>query len=414
MTRNYYFLLSGFFISTIGDWFYQLALPLLIYDLTHSAMSMAVTYGLAYAPWLLFLPFGGVIADRVDRRRLLVLGDLSSALIVGALVLLVLVYSQSGWLIWVIYPLAFALAAVSPLYHPAFQSYVPGLVENQHLPQANSWMQSAENIVVVLGPLIGGLLIASLGSTSALFVDMLSFFASALFIAVIRAKSKQDQRPASASPSVWEPLKEGFRYVWKRPVLRYGSFLFLATNFATTLIQATFIYFLVNFLRFSAFQIGLTFAFTGVGAFVGAVTAPWILKRFPAGHILLTTTMGAGVATAFLFFAHNVFAVGIPWAIVLALSTVNIVTWFTLRQQTVPGYLLGRVIATTRLIAFFSIPFAAVVGGWLLASTQNMYLIIGIAALLRIVVGGAGFFSPLASKQVQAPDLTEVSLPSSS
>ncbi|HEU5380338.1 MAG TPA: hypothetical protein VFV38_33350, partial [Ktedonobacteraceae bacterium] len=113
MTRNYYFLLSGFFISTIGDWFYQLALPLLIYDLTHSAMSMAVTYGLAYAPWLLFLPFGGVIADRVDRRRLLVLGALSSALIVGALVLLVLVYSQSGWLIWVIYPLAFALAAVS-------------------------------------------------------------------------------------------------------------------------------------------------------------------------------------------------------------------------------------------------------------------------------------------------------------
>jgi MFS family permease len=411
MTRNYYFLLGGFFISTIGDWFYQLALPLLVYDLTRSALSMAVTYGLAYAPFLLLLPFGGVIADRVDRRRLLVFGDLSSAIIVGLLTLLVLVYSHSGWIIWVIYPLAFALAAVSPLYHPAFQSYVPCLVEDQQLPQANSWMQSAENMVVVLGPLTGGLVIAFIGSTSALFIDMLSFFASAVFIAVIRINVKQEALQPPSSSSLLEPLKEGFRYVWGRPILRYGSFLFLGTNFASTLIQATFIFFLASILHFNPFQIGLTFAFTGVGALGGAIIAPWLLKRFSAGHILLSTTIGAGVTTALLFFAQNVFTVGIPWAIVMALSTVNIVTWFTLRQQTVPSHLLGRVIATTRLIAFFSIPLAALVGGWLLATTQNMYLIIGIAALLRIVVGGLGFFTPLANKQVKM--LEKVNLPSS-
>src|SRR5690349_3262656 len=78
MTRNYYLLLGGYFISSVGNWLYQLALPLLVYEITHSPLSMAVTYGLAYLPYVFFLPVGGVIADRVDRRRLLIFGDATS------------------------------------------------------------------------------------------------------------------------------------------------------------------------------------------------------------------------------------------------------------------------------------------------------------------------------------------------
>ena len=409
MRRNYYLLLSGFFISTIGDWLYQLAVPLLIYHLTHSAMSMALIYGLAYTPYLFFLPLGGVIADHINRRRLLFWGDLSSAIIVGVLTLLVLIAAHSNWLIWVIYPIVFVLASVSPIYHPAFQSYVPHLVDEEHLPQANSWLQSAENVVVVLGPLTGGILIAILGTTSALFADMLSFLGSALLIAMIPHRSKHDvvQSPRS---SLLQPLWEGCQYVWQTPVLRYGSLLFLITNFATTLIQANFIYFLTNMLRFNTLLLGLTFALTGIGALVGALLAPWFLKRFQPGHILLGTTIGAGVMTALLFVAHTVVTVSLPWAAVTGLATINVVTWFTFRQRVVPDHLLGRVIAITRLIAFFSIPIASFVGGGLLASTQNMYLLIGLAALLRILVGSAGFFTPLARRPIQAP--VEVSLPS--
>lgn len=397
MNRNYYLLLGGFFISTIGDWFYQLALPLLIYDLTHSAISIAVTYGLTYAPYLFLLPFGGVIADRIDRRRLLIFGDLSSTIIVGVLTLLISIYAHSGWIIWVIYPFAFALAAVSPLYHPAFQSYLPSLVDDQYLPQANSWLQSAENLVVVLGPLVGGVVIIILGPTLALFIDTLSFLGSALLLTMIRAQVPQEVvRPSNSS--LLDPLREGFQYVWKEPILRYGSFLFLGTNFATTLIQANFIFYLAGTLAFNPFQIGLTFAFTGIGALGGALVAPWLLKRFQPGPTLLTTTICAGLITFSLFGARDVFTVSIPWAITTALSTINIVTWFTLRQRTVPSHMLGRVIATTRLIAFVSIPVAAFVGGAFLASTQNMFLIFGAAALLRTIAGGLGFFTPLASR----------------
>lgn len=395
MTRNYYLLLSGFFVSTIGDWFYQLALPLLIYQLTRSAMSMAVTYGLAYAPFLLLLPVGGVLADRIDRRRFLIVGDLSSAIIVGVLTLLAFLYAGQGWLVWLIYPMAFALASVSPLYHPSFQSYLPELVDETHLPHANSWMQSAENLVVVLGPLTGGIIIALLGPTFALLIDMLSFLGSALFILFIRLRLQPRQEAVPARSPVMEPLRKGFAYVWSSPILTYGSFLFLGTNFAITLIQANLIFFLASTLHFDPVQIGITFAFTGIGAFGGALIAPRLLAQFQPGRILTITTLCAGLVTFALFFTTTVFTIGIPIALMMALSTINIVTWFTLRQRTVPSHILGRVIATTRLIAFISIPIAALVGGALLTSTQNMYIIIGIAGLLRTLAGGLSFLTPL-------------------
>jgi MFS family permease len=397
MTRNYYLLLSGFFISTIGDWFYQLALPLLVYNLTHSAMSMAITYGLTYVPFLLLLPLGGVIADRVDRRRFLICGDLASAIIVGLLTMLVFMYGHRGWIIWAIYPIAFLLASVTPLYHPSFQSYLPKLVDDRHLPDANSWLQSAENLVVVLGPLTGGVIIAVLGPTLALLIDMFSFLGSALLLAMIRLHLQKKETPPSQHSMVG-PLQEGFQYVWSMPILRNGSLLFLGTNFATTLIQANFIFFLANTLGFNPFQIGLTFACTGIGAFGGALIAPKLLKRFQPGHILITTTICAGLTTFLFFVAHNVITVGIPSALTMMLSTINIVTWFTLRQRIVPAHLLGRVIATTRLIAYVAIPIAAFVGGILLTSTQNMYLIIGFAALLRTTAGALGFFTPLSQR----------------
>jgi MFS family permease len=395
MTRNYYLLVGGFFISTIGDWFYQLALPLLVYNLTHSAMNMAITYGLAYAPFLLFSPFGGVIADRVDRRRFLIWGDLSSAIIVGLLTALVFLFTHANWLIWVIYLLAFLLASISPLYHPSFQSYLPHLVADEQLPQANSWLQSAENLVIVLGPLVGGIVIATLGSPLALLIDTFSFLGSALLLALIRAQVPQHEATSSAR-SVMDSLRSGFHYVWDSPILRYGSLLFLGTNFASTLVQANFVFFLVNSLHFNPVQIGITFASTGVGALVGALAAPWLLRRFQPGLILVTTTICAGLMTLLLLFAHNVVTVSVPWSLGMALSTINIVTWFTLRQRIVPKDLLGRVIATTRLIAFISIPVAAFVGGALLASMVDIYVLIACSALLRTLSGVVGFFTPLA------------------
>jgi uncharacterized membrane protein YuzA (DUF378 family) len=82
------------------------------------------------------------------------------------------------------------------------------------------------------------------------------------------------------------------------------------------------------------------------------------------------------------------------------------VTWFTLRQRIVPAHLLGRVIATTRLIAYVAIPIAAFVGGALFVATQQIYLIIGIAAALRTLAGVISFFTPLSKRLEQTPEVS--------
>lgn len=392
MPRNYYFLLGAFFISSVGNWFYQLALPLLVYEITGSALGMAVTYGLTYLPYVLFLPIGGVLADRIDRRRLLIIGDFVSAAVVGLLALLLWFDIHTMWLI---YPTVFILAGVTPFYHPAFQSLVPSIVQDQQLAKGNAWLHSSENVISLAGPLLSGIFIASLGTITVLFIDAASFFISAILVIAIRIQSSGHVTSTAKASSWFQDLREGFQYVWAHPVLRYGSLLFLGTNFAITVFQANYIYFLTDVLHVTPDKIGIAFAIAGLGAIGGALISPKLGKHFQPGSLILGNTVIAGVLTLFLLIARDVFSVAVPWAIATALGTVNAVTWFTLRQRIVPAHLLGRVVALTRLIAFAAIPVAAVVGGVLLNATGNMYYIITIAAIVRVAAGCLGFLTPL-------------------
>jgi MFS family permease len=392
MTRNYYLLLCAYFISSIGDWLYQLALPLLVYQLTHSPLSMAVTYGLTYLPYMIFLPLGGLIADRVDRRRLLMIGDFTSALVAGVLV--VVVWSGAGPT-WVIYPLVFILAGVTPLYHPAFQSVIPNVVEDAQLARANAWLQGSENIVALVGPLVSGLFIVALGTISALFLDALSFLVSALLIVAIRLQVPRAQAGAQTSSSWAGALREGFDFVWHYPLLRYGALLFFGTNFGLAVFQANYIYFLSVTLGFTPAQIGLSFTIIGIGAILGALIAPALVRRFEAGRLILGSSLLASFVMLPLLVARDIFTISIPWAIVTGLTTINAVTWFTMRQRVTPQRLLGRVVALTRLIGFASIPIGAFVGGVLLDTLRNMHIIIIFIVITSMAVSVAGYLTPL-------------------
>jgi len=392
MSRNYYLFLSGYFISSVGDWLYQLALPLLVYEITHSPLSMAVTYGLTFLPYIFFLPIGGVIADRVDRRRLLVFGDLTSAAVASLLAIAVWHGVQSMWLI---YPAVFLLAGVLPLYHPAFQSFIPHIVHDDDLAKGNAWLQGSQNFVALIGPLISGVFIASIGATSAIFLDALSFCISALLIIAIRIPSAPKLVINKAKSSCIADMREGFSFIWRHPVIRTGSLLFFGLNLAVTLFYSNYMYFLIEELKFTSFQLGFAVAIPGLGAVIGAIVAPYFARRYQVGRLILGCTLIVGFMMLPLLFARSVFSIAIPWAIVTALNTISAVTWFTLRQRIVPGLLLGRVVALTRLIAFTSIPIAAIAGGVLLNATRNINVIIGIAAAVSILVGILGCFTPL-------------------
>ena len=399
MRRDEYLLLGAFFVSTVGDWLYRLALPLIVFEITHSAFDMALVYALEFAPYLLFSLAGGVLADRVDRRRLLIAGDLVSAGLVAAVAVVVWLRVPEPSLL---YAGAFLVAGVAPFYHPAFHSMLPTLVEPDRLAAANARLHGTDTLVSLLGPVIGGGVILSLGPARALVFNAASFAASAVAIAVIRRRAAH--QPPREDRSVLHSVREGVSYVRANRLLLSGSVLFAGTNLAIHLLQANFVYFLAQVRDFTPLQIGLVFAGQGLGAVVGASMAPRLGRRFESGRLIITSTIVAGLMTFLLVPARSVLALSAVSAAVAATGMTNVVTWFTLRQRIVPGHLLGRVVALTRMLAFSSIPLAAVLGGALLRLAGSVDVVIILSAGLRALVGLGGCLTAMARSVREAED----------
>jgi len=397
LTGRYYLLLTAYVVSNAGTWIYRLTLPLLVLHLTGSALQTAALYALEYGPFLLLSLPGGVWADRFDRKRLLIAGDAAAAVIALALAVTV---SLGAAALPAIYVLAFTLACVEPVYHPAFQGLLPDTVAAPDLDRANALMQSSDNILSLAGPVLAGGLVALVGYQPAIYVDAASFAASAVVIVFLRVSAKHRTAETAAKPSFRGDLAEAFRYIGREnKTLLIGSLLFTGTNFGIWLIQANLVYYLTSYAGLSATLIGVVFAAQGVGALGGALVAPKVIRRLGNGRTIVFSTMSAGLLTALLAVFRDVVGISAVSAVVFALGSMNVVSWFTLRQRIVPQALLGRVVAATRMLAFSSIPLAAIVAGGIEDALHNMYLVIVIAAALRFLVGLAASRTAMAAKQ---------------
>jgi MFS family permease len=383
-------LLTAYFISSVGDWLYKLALPLLVFELTGSAVQMAGTFALTFLPYIVMSLFGGVIADRYPRNKVLIVCDVS-----GALFLALIAYfggylgSMAG-----VYIFVFLASSVTPVHHPSFQAFIPEVVDDADLPKANALVSGSENIISIAAPLLTGVIVALIGPINTILLNAASFLVSALLVASIKAE-KQPENPV-AKQKIKDTIVEGFQYVWSHPVLKYGAIMFVFSNFAINIFQANLVFYLADMLGASAQTIGIVFALTGIGAVIGAVVAPWVMARFESGHIIVTSTILAGVFSFPLLIVDDPILVGAVWSFETFFSTINAITYFTLRQRSVPKHMLGRAVSITRLIAFSSIPVAAMVGGLLLEYT-NIAVIIIICGTVRMFAGIFAAFSPLAS-----------------
>ncbi|WP_253776403.1 MFS transporter [Goodfellowiella coeruleoviolacea] len=392
---RYYLLFTAYLVSNAGTWLYRLTLPLLVLHLTGSALQTAALYVLEYGPFLLLSLPGGVFADRFDRKRLLIAGDAVAGVVALALAVFV---SLGVTALPVIYLVAFVLACVEPIYHPAFQGLLPDVVAEDELDRANALLQSSDNILSLAGPVLAGGLVALVGYEAAIYVDAGSFVVSALVIAAIRIGARgqggsgRGRRGRAAAPARFSAdLREAMHYITRgNRTLLAGSLLFTGTNFAIWLVQANLVYYLSTYLHLSSSLVGVVFAAQGAGALLGSLLAPRVIRWLGNGRTIAVSTMTAGLLTALLAVARDVVSVSLVSAVVFALGSMNVVSWFTLRQRIVPRHLLGRVVAATRMLAFSSIPVASAVAGGMEDALHNMYLVIVIGAVLRFAVGAVG------------------------
>jgi MFS family permease len=389
---RYHLLLVAYVTSSLGNWVYQLTLPLFVLKLTGSALSTGAVYAIEYGPFLLLSLVGGVVADRFERRRLLVTGDATAGLIAASLGVLVAAGTHS---VWPIFAAAFLLACVDPLYHPAFFSFLPRIVTTEQLGKANGWLQAGDNITSLAGPAAAGGMITIFGYQTAIFIDAATFFASALLITMIRVSPGAVTAVARTARSVAAEIGEAVRYIKDTRVLLAGSLLFTGTNFGIWLVQANFVFYLTRYRHMGPTLIGIIMAAQGAGAILGAMAASRVMRRLGSGPSILACTAAAGLGTVALIPMRDPVTIGVTWALVYAFGSVNVVAWFTLRQRFVPDRLMGRVVATTRMIAYSSIPVAALLAGALESALRDMYVIIALGGLFRFAIAIVSLRTPL-------------------
>src|SRR5215467_13568240 len=180
---DFRWLLSALAVSQIGDWLYNLALVVLVYQRTHSALWVGVTTAVRVAPVVVLGPLGGVLADRFDRRRIMITCDLAR---MGLMVLLAAVAAFQLPIVLAPVIAAAATAAAAP-YFPCVAAVTPHIVEDANLPGANAARSAVTGIGIVLGPALGGVLLLLGSAASAFALNALTFGLSALAVLAIRA-----------------------------------------------------------------------------------------------------------------------------------------------------------------------------------------------------------------------------------
>jgi predicted MFS family arabinose efflux permease len=336
--RDFRLLWIGQAVSLTGDGIYLVAIAWLVYDISNEPGALAIV-GFAWTlPQVAGLLLAGVLSDRFERRRLLVIADLIRFAAIGAIAALAFAVSDRLWpvvLLVVVYGLGQAL------FQPAFTAIVPEVVPREELLHANALRELMEPLGMrFAGPALGGVLIAALGVGTAFLIDALTFVLSAAVVMLIRRRP-----PLRAERgSMWRDLAEGYAYVrahvWLWGTL-VGAAIFLLITYGP--FEVLLPYIIRNDLDGDAATFGTVLAFGGLGSILAAM----ILSRtgLPRKHItLMWTAWTVGIALDV-----GLAVAGAAWQMCLiavlsfGLGTVGMIIWNTLMNTLVPAEMLGRV-----------------------------------------------------------------------
>jgi len=366
------------------------ALPYQIYVLTGSPFHVGLL-GLFQAIPLISLPLlGGVLADRADRRRVLIATQ--SGLALSSLVL-ALVTQFGSTELWILYALTAVSASFSAFDQPARGSLVPTLVERSELPAAISLNQMLYQTAAVVGPAIGGLVIASFGVAAAYWVDTMTF-AAAIAAAIAITAPRQ---VLAAPQSIVESLVEGVMYVLRQRLLFSTMVLDLAAMFFGS-IRALMPFYAEQVFKVGAAGLGLLFAAPGVGALVAVLTSGWVSRvRRPGVAVLVAVCVWGIAIAAFGLVTGELFILGLVLlAIAEAADVLSAIFRHTILQGVVREELRGRLTAMNGLF---------VIGGPNLGQVRAGAVAALVSPQLSVISGGLACIVSAFAVVMWAPEL---------
>lgn len=378
--RNYRVYVTGSFVSNIGTWMQRVAQDWLVLELSGgSGLAVGITTGLQFLPMLLLSPWGGLIADRFDKRLILKLTQAWLALCAALLGLLAVTGVAATWHVYVI---AFAFGLGTAFDNPARQAFVSEVAGPEHLPNAIGLNSATFNAARIVGPALAGLVIATFGSGWAILSNAVTYAAFVGALVLIDARTLTISPPAAPAK---RQIREGLAYVRRRPdlLLVMGTVFFLGTfglNFQMTsalMAQQEF--------HLGAQEYGILGTIMAVGSLAGALLAAR-RRSTPRGRFVVGMALAFGVVeiAAGLMPSYLTYAAILPLLGLTALLTLTAANASV--QMTVDPRLRGRVMALYMMVLMGGAPIGSPILGWVGEVFGARWTLIGGGALSTLGV----------------------------
>jgi MFS family permease len=384
--RDFRLLWGGMCVSLLGDGVFLVAIAWQAYELSNAPTALSLVGIAMTVPTIAFLLLGGVLSDRMDRRKVMLAADVGRGLVVGLIALL----SLTGALeLWHLVALVAAYGAAAAFFGPAFDAITPEVLPADELAQANALDQLVRPLALRLaGPAVGGVLIDVVGVGAAFALDAASFAVSAVAVlAMTRRARTQSAEPAS----VGADIRAGVSYI-RGHVWLWGTFASAAVAYLLFMgpVEVLLPFLVKNELNGSAADLGLVFAAGGIGSVACALALGQRgLPRRDITFMYVAWTL-ATVAVAGYGLASAVWHLMLASLAFNALETAGTIVWATAKQRHVPAEMLGRVSSLDWLISIGLLPLS-------FALTGPVSGAIGIQATLvgAGIVGGIVTFAAL-------------------
>jgi MFS family permease len=367
-------------ISLTGSAAAYMALNFIIYQRTHSATWVAATLFLTFGTVGFASPFAGALGDRFDRKKVMITSDLAGA---GCFLAMALVHAP-----WLLLLFAFLSAVAEAPFFSSSSAAIPNLVDDQDLSWANGMVGLGRNAGILIGPLLGGVLVSSIGSGSVFAGNAVSFVLSAALVATIHGRVNEDRAPDGgvAELDAHRGLRAGFRILRQDRILRTITLSWLAIVFGLGMTMVADVP-LVNLFGTGSFGYGVLIACWGGGSIVGSLlgrnlkvrTEPLALVAGTA--VVSAMSIATGVSPWWVLVLVAIFAMGVG-------DGVTLVAEQGIMQRRTPDAVRSRVTGAFDSVVHVGMALSYVMAGpavaWL--GARGVYIVGGIAAFVGVAI----------------------------
>ncbi|MED1091005.1 MFS transporter [Bacillus paramycoides] len=365
-------------VSIFGSSIYSFALGLYVLQITGSAFNFALTLILGTIPMIIINPFAGVIADKVDKKKLVVCMDLLNG---GVLIAVYIFSSNYGLNLFIIYTTTFLMTVFTTFFGIGLEAAKPNIVSKERLMSINSISKIIDSVSLILGPMLGGIVFVFLDIKTFIIINGISFILSGISMLFIHFKLFEcniNEECSQTGINFIKDIKEGFSYLIENESLKNTFSILISLNFFLGFAVTVPLPYIINtVLNLSSKQFGMIQGTFPVGMIVGAILVKKITNRFSYSYLLKKLSFMlavfmiiSGIPVLFKSFEVNGFAYVITYCVVMFFLGLIIVLidipLACFMQKEIPNEYRGRVLSIGLSIGKMMLPIAMALSGILL------------------------------------------------